>query len=646
MADFVSDTFTDADATNLTAHTGETGATWTAHPNGGAAVITGNQVKGNAGGNNLFYASGTPASADYTVALDVINPAAGNHKGPMVRMDTAIAGWYSITVDGTSVYVYKSAATLIAVAGATLSGSQTYRVYASVSGSATTTVSVKIKRLSDGFWLTSSNTWQAGEVACMAPTDSSSPVTAAGKAGMWLSQNEFIDNFTAGVPSVGQDILVTDANMFFSPYNWKKSGSTYAQTNNAGAYFKTKFTGTSCTLNVDVSPIGGTSAGDFPVIEWKVDAGSWQRVQLTSTTTTISLATGLSAGTHSLEVHCVGTGYAEDLWIAPVMVLRVTGLTIDAGATTAAPTLRTKRMFVVGDSHLAGLELLGTPANLANSNARLAYGALIAGSLDAEYGSVGFSSQGYTQGGTGSVPALTSAWDLYWSGNSRLVSAKLSPIPDYVFSGHGHNDSGGSSGTVSTAVATFISGIRAAVNSTTPIFICSPPNHGAMVGISGGVTAAADSFAMLVDTGVNYLSNPTYTSGGHLSQAGHVAYSNDILAGLDATPPTTPNALVPVIDVAKLTITLNLAGSTDANSFSYNVYKNGSSTPTATGQPGPTWSEEVVAGGADISYQVEAQDAVGNKSAKTASVTVSLVVPTAAAFATSAWTYPNRTLQP
>lgn len=71
MATFVRDTFTGADGTALTAHTGETGATWTVHPSFANAPLTiwSNRcgVDQTADVVTACYASGLPAGANYTV---------------------------------------------------------------------------------------------------------------------------------------------------------------------------------------------------------------------------------------------------------------------------------------------------------------------------------------------------------------------------------------------------------------------------------------------------------------------------------------------------------------------------------------------------------------------------------------------------
>ncbi len=73
-APFVNDTFTDTTSTLLENHTGETGATWTEHPSfasiGSIVIDSANRARGT-GGLNLYYASGTPATADYDVQATV-----------------------------------------------------------------------------------------------------------------------------------------------------------------------------------------------------------------------------------------------------------------------------------------------------------------------------------------------------------------------------------------------------------------------------------------------------------------------------------------------------------------------------------------------------------------------------------------------
>jgi hypothetical protein len=107
VATFVNDTFTGAINTALTAHTGETGATWTKHASSGAGTVILTDVNrarvGTTGGTILYYASGTPAGADYSVAAPVF--AASNTTraiGVTGRVDTAANTYYGAFYDGTN----------------------------------------------------------------------------------------------------------------------------------------------------------------------------------------------------------------------------------------------------------------------------------------------------------------------------------------------------------------------------------------------------------------------------------------------------------------------------------------------------------------------------------------------------------------
>jgi hypothetical protein len=74
---FVSDTFTESSDVALESHTGETGATWTVHSSytSKLRILAANdelQTKATGTGSTAYYASGTPASAEYDVEQDVV----------------------------------------------------------------------------------------------------------------------------------------------------------------------------------------------------------------------------------------------------------------------------------------------------------------------------------------------------------------------------------------------------------------------------------------------------------------------------------------------------------------------------------------------------------------------------------------------
>lgn len=343
--------------------------------------------------------------------------------------------------------------------------------------------------------------------------------------------NRFIIFFIAiaSVCVASTTIPVTDTNWFFSPYNWLKSGSTYAQTNTPGAYFKTKFAGTSCTVDVDVSPLtaASVSPADYPAISYSVDGGAYTRVQLTSATTTVSVATGLADENHTITLIFVGADWdTYDRWNVPTMVLRVTGLTLDTGKALSAPTLYAGRAIVYGDSNGEGYEALAGGVSVANQDASKAWPLLSGWSMLCEVGVVSFAGQGYTVAVSGAnVPALTSSWDLYSSGQSRLSAGLLSPAPDYILCGMGQNDSGASDGAVSTAVASLISSWRTAAPSA-KIAIVLPANLTKESAIRTGVTNAADGNTVVVDIGYDFFTeNANYHNNSHLSVIGHRIYA-------------------------------------------------------------------------------------------------------------------------
>lgn len=103
MAEFVNDTFTDSDGTNLENHTGETGADWSVHPasSGGPLEIWSNDVRESNGTAfwPTYIASGTPASADYDVEASVKvgdSDAPGGRIRIAGRMDSTDDTHYSI----------------------------------------------------------------------------------------------------------------------------------------------------------------------------------------------------------------------------------------------------------------------------------------------------------------------------------------------------------------------------------------------------------------------------------------------------------------------------------------------------------------------------------------------------------------------
>lgn len=319
-------------------------------------------------------------------------------------------------------------------------------------------------------------------------------------------------------------VSVTDANWFFSPYNWQASGSAFKQATSPAAYMKAVVGNTtSIKLNVDVAPLvaASVSAANYPAIIYSVDQAAWTRYQLTSADTQLTLGTGLSNASHTVDVIFVGMFWnSNDLWNNPDLMLRITGMEIDNGASTSAPTLYSGRMLVYGDSLSIGYEVLAAGVSVANQDAAYAFPLLMARAFSCEVGVVGYAGQGYdTAVATANVPALSSAWNLYMSGQSRLSGGLFSPAPDYIVSAHGTNDGGSVASTVTSLIGSWRTAAPLA-----KMFLCVPPGLAQEANISTGVANAGDANAFFIDHTENMLIAQT-KNGTHLNLRGQPRYA-------------------------------------------------------------------------------------------------------------------------
>lgn len=103
MATFVSDSFTDTSGTALSSHTGETGATWVKHASYSTTLVisNANRVRTDGTASTItYYASGTPASADYKVGMTLRQLTGAGHLGVAGRINTAANTMYRARYDG------------------------------------------------------------------------------------------------------------------------------------------------------------------------------------------------------------------------------------------------------------------------------------------------------------------------------------------------------------------------------------------------------------------------------------------------------------------------------------------------------------------------------------------------------------------
>jgi hypothetical protein len=319
---------------------------------------------------------------------------------------------------------------------------------------------------------------------------------------------------------------VTDTSVFCSPYNTYSDGAgalqannvranaTYALWTNAGAYLRFKATvGAAGTvaLKLDESCLAGVTGNQCPILKYTygtllttgaggpATAGS---VQLSSATTSVTLASGLAAGTYVFEVHVRSMDYSGtwDRWVTPQLAVKVVGLQVDDDAVTATPPIRTKNLLVYGASHDEGVQILGISSGIADNDATQSSSVFFARAFDAEYGIVAYAGQGFVKGidrvaATSTHPSLKNAtaanesWDKYFSGASRLVGGLFSPAPDYVKVDTGTNDY--SLPLAGTDVTPFLNALRTAVGSSAWIFVSTDIAGSQSAALDAGAAAAA-----------------------------------------------------------------------------------------------------------------------------------------------------------
>ena len=241
-------------------------------------------------------------------------------------------------------------------------------------------------------------------------------------------------------------VAVSDRKIYFSDYNWVINGSQYAQTNNAGAYCKFRFSGTSIGMLVNV---GSLSAGrvdpeDYPIVRYTIDRRPFEDLRLAANSEKVMLAQALADGAHDILLYLKANDPLReaDRWAVPTSVLRIDAFLLDAGARALPQILRPRRMIVYSDSVAEGTNVAGD----GRPDASAAYPVYLGAALGAEYGVIAFDGQGWATSGYGGVPPLygragrAASWDHLDAEHSRLARNLLKPAPDYVVVNLGLND--------------------------------------------------------------------------------------------------------------------------------------------------------------------------------------------------------------
>jgi lysophospholipase L1-like esterase len=295
----------------------------------------------------------------------------------------------------------------------------------------------------------------------------------------------------------GTRLLPGDTKLVRSPYNWTTRNS-YLETNNSGAYLKIKFTGDTLTLTQDFSHLVAASvtAANYPILRWSIDNGTWTTRLLASTDTTLSLATGLAAGTHTCFLWVNSLSFGLDRWATPLSSVRFNYFDVSTGQQFVQADSFTERAIFFGDSITEGISVNG--GTNATHSANQAFSAMFADTLQVEYGQIGFGFLGWTATGSG-VPAFPSSWNLQAQGLSRTFT----PAPEMVFVNLGTNDTDNTN--VQNAMFAWLPQARAAFGNATKIFIIIPFGRYVTTGIIAAFnaykTANPNDFIYLIDLG-------------------------------------------------------------------------------------------------------------------------------------------------
>lgn len=268
--------------------------------------------------------------------------------------------------------------------------------------------------------------------------------------------------------SVNNALAAGTSNVLFSPYNWDIQAST-AKTINAGAYFKTIFSGTACTLTFDMTGI----VAPLPQMSYRVDRfGPWISAPIAaSVAITIPSDTSDYANKpgHLLEVLVKSMTETQARWSTQATAVKLTGIILDAGKTISAPPSLPMNAIFYGDSITEGVRTVNSTAtdDTDRNDAGQCWSLEVGRILGAEVGNVGFGATGFNQGGSGSVPSLPNSYSYLYSG----VARSFTTTPDFIVLMEGTNDGGD----VTSAATTVLNGLIAATT-TTKIIVLRPFN--------------------------------------------------------------------------------------------------------------------------------------------------------------------------
>ena len=300
-----------------------------------------------------------------------------------------------------------------------------------------------------------------------------------------------------------------------------------AITVNSGSHVGATFTGTGISARFDTAV---NMASDMPTLAWQIDDGEWKEADLAAT---VSLATGLTAGTHTVTLMARSMDENQSRWTPPlVSSTTFLGFTVTGGALQASVRPTRPKIELLGDSITEGVNIWmshnGQTRKCWRDDARIAYASQTAQMLGAEWRQVGFGYLGILKTGNGGVPKANDSFNWFYKDVPRDAWQA-----DMVVVNEGTNDSGAAAATFRTGYAQYLTTIRAAYPNARLVAL-RPFNGSQAAPIKAEVdarNAAGDMRVYYVDT-TGWLAASDYDDGLHPNAQGSGKAATALAAAL------------------------------------------------------------------------------------------------------------------
>lgn len=311
-----------------------------------------------------------------------------------------------------------------------------------------------------------------------------------GLVALWHLDDNGLDSYLSS--NAIYSILPNDANIIYSPYNWKVTNAI-SKTINSGAYLKLNFSGNSISIYFDLS----TCSAPYSQIKYRIDAfGDWVTTTIAELIECVMPSETSSWGFHFLELVVKSTTENNDRWNSQTTAVNILGFTLYGGSISLPRLKSDKSIIFYGDSITEGVRTIALDAahDLDRNDATITWCNRMAELLGVEFGNIGFGATGFIGTGSGNVPKLSLSYNNLWSGENRDFTLN----PSLVIVNMGTNDGG--SNTISEIIS-FLNGIISATQESTKIIMLRPFNGSQASNIQQAISGCSSpSRCVYIDT--------------------------------------------------------------------------------------------------------------------------------------------------